>query len=98
MDDVPDLQRDFATCLCIRQGLLPNRKLLTRISYVLVIATIFNSNHFFFPLLKAYGDTILRFSDTYVQQRPANYPAHIGWPDKTQIVDAIAEVARLKFP
>ncbi|PVH68858.1 hypothetical protein DL98DRAFT_661980 [Cadophora sp. DSE1049] len=47
---------------------------------------------------KAYGDFILKYSPTYVQSRPEDYPANLPWPGAYKQVDAIAEMARLKYP
>lgn len=40
---------------------------------------------------------MLRFSQ-YVQKRPDGYQAHLPWPTTYEIVDSLAEIARLNYP
>ncbi|CAG8958672.1 hypothetical protein HYFRA_00011514 [Hymenoscyphus fraxineus] len=47
---------------------------------------------------KAYGDFILKYSPQYIQTRPDDYPAALPWPDTYEIVDKIAETAKLNYP
>ncbi|CZS89958.1 uncharacterized protein RCO7_02338 [Rhynchosporium graminicola] len=46
----------------------------------------------------AYGDFILKYSPTYVQPRPEDYPANLPWPSSYDQVDSLAEIARLRYP
>jgi len=45
-----------------------------------------------------FGDFILKRSPEYMQARPAGLPAYAKWPGTFDIVDALAELSRLKWP
>ncbi|KAK2626174.1 hypothetical protein QTJ16_004436 [Diplocarpon rosae] len=60
----------------------------------LLHAFVFNRDCF--P--KAYGDFILKYSPQYVQSRPDDYPSSLPWPGKYEMVDSLAEMARLNYP
>ncbi|KUJ20722.1 uncharacterized protein LY89DRAFT_716060 [Mollisia scopiformis] len=47
---------------------------------------------------KGYGDFILKYSQQYIAQKPEDYPASLPWPDQYEIVDNLAEMARLNYP
>ncbi|TVY31905.1 hypothetical protein LSUB1_G008383, partial [Lachnellula subtilissima] len=47
---------------------------------------------------KAYGDFILKNSPEYIQHRPEDYPSNLPWPSTYDIVDNLAEMARLNYP
>ncbi|KAG4028495.1 hypothetical protein MFRU_021g00840 [Monilinia fructicola] len=47
---------------------------------------------------KQYGDFILKNSPHYIQHRPEDYPANLPWPNTYDIVDNLAEIARLNYP
>lgn len=47
---------------------------------------------------KAYSTLILNHSSEYVQQRPAHLSTKVAWPTTDQIVQAVAEMARLRWP
>jgi hypothetical protein len=40
----------------------------------------------------------MRFSPTYMQARPADYPAKLPWPSMDEITDGLAAMSKLKFP
>lgn len=46
----------------------------------------------------AYGSFILGFTPEYVQRRPATLSPKVVWPSADDIVDALAQMARLKWP
>lgn len=46
----------------------------------------------------SYGRTILRFSPTYIQAAPPAYHGKNPWPATFDIVDALAELSRLRWP
>jgi hypothetical protein len=46
----------------------------------------------------SFGDTILNNSPAYIQSRPADYPAHLPWPDTPSIVDNLAEISKQRWP
>ncbi|KAK1836739.1 hypothetical protein QBC39DRAFT_337135 [Podospora conica] len=46
----------------------------------------------------SYGDLIFKHSSAYLQTKPADYPLSIKWPKTYEIVDALAEMARLNWP
>ncbi|RDW66411.1 hypothetical protein BP6252_10046 [Coleophoma cylindrospora] len=46
----------------------------------------------------AYGNFILKNSPQYVHQRPADYPSNLPWPTTYQVVDSLAQMARLHYP
>lgn len=47
---------------------------------------------------KAFGEFILKNSPQYVQERPADYPSNLSWPGPYDIVDALAEISKLRYP
>ncbi|KAI9644033.1 hypothetical protein NHQ30_007385 [Ciborinia camelliae] len=47
---------------------------------------------------KQYGDFILKHSPHYIQYRPEDYPENLPWPNTYDIVDNLAEMARLNYP
>lgn len=47
---------------------------------------------------QGYGDFILKYSQQYIAPRPEDYPASLPWPDQYEIVDNLAEMARLNYP
>ena len=47
---------------------------------------------------EAYGSFIIGFTPEYIQRRPANLSAKVLWPAWPNIVDALAQMARLKWP
>lgn len=47
---------------------------------------------------KAYGDFILKNSPEYIQTRPEGYPSSLPWPNRYEIVDNLAEMAKLNYP
>lgn len=40
----------------------------------------------------------MKHSTSYIQKRPATASPSLAWPGTYEIVDAIAEIARLKWP
>lgn len=47
---------------------------------------------------EAYGSFILQNTPEYIQRRPENLSSKVTWPNSNQITDAIAEIARLRWP
>ncbi|KAE8453631.1 hypothetical protein EG329_009142 [Mollisiaceae sp. DMI_Dod_QoI] len=47
---------------------------------------------------KGYGEFILKYSKQYISPRPEDYPASLPWPDQYEVVDNLAEMARLNYP
>jgi hypothetical protein len=47
---------------------------------------------------ESYGRFILRRSPEYIQLRPADLPAGRPWPGTFDIVDALAEISKLRWP
>ncbi|KAL3427759.1 hypothetical protein PVAG01_01268 [Phlyctema vagabunda] len=47
---------------------------------------------------KAYGDFILKNSPQYLQGRPTDYPSNLPWPSTYQVVDSLAQMAKLHYP
>ncbi|KND90500.1 hypothetical protein TOPH_04680 [Tolypocladium ophioglossoides CBS 100239] len=47
---------------------------------------------------EAYGNFIFRNSSAYLHGRPQDWPGHLQWPRTYQIVDSLAEMARLNWP
>jgi hypothetical protein len=45
-----------------------------------------------------YGDFIFKNSPVYLHSRPEDWPVHMKWPSTSQIVENIAEMARLNWP
>lgn len=46
----------------------------------------------------SFGNTIMGFSGSYVQQKPDGFPVGAKWPSTFQVVDSLAEISRLKWP
>lgn len=46
----------------------------------------------------AYGKLILANTPEYLQKRPITLPQTVAWPSKREIVDSLAEMARLRWP
>ncbi|RMZ79332.1 hypothetical protein DV737_g3427, partial [Chaetothyriales sp. CBS 132003] len=46
----------------------------------------------------AYASFIRGYAPEYIQQRPSDISAKVEWPSSDQIVDALAEMARLRWP
>lgn len=46
----------------------------------------------------AYGTFIIQNTPEYIQPRPANISSKVRWPSSTQITDALAQMARLRWP
>jgi len=47
---------------------------------------------------EAYGSFILNHTPEYIQRRPINLSSKVTWPTSHQIVDALAQMARLRWP
>ncbi|KIW19509.1 hypothetical protein PV08_00081 [Exophiala spinifera] len=47
---------------------------------------------------RAYGDFILGYSPEYIQRRPPNMSPKVVWPSSDDIIDGLAQMARLKWP
>lgn len=45
-----------------------------------------------------YGNFIFSRSAGYIQQKPSGYPSHIQWPATYEIVDSLAQMAKLNWP
>ena len=45
-----------------------------------------------------YGKFIFNNSSAYIHKRPVDYPAHLKWPRTYEVVDNLAEMARLNWP
>ena len=45
-----------------------------------------------------YGDFVFGHSTAYLHSRPSDWPQHLKWPQVNQIIDSLAEMARLKWP
>lgn len=64
---------------------------------------VFHLNSFmsaFFILIvqQSLGGLLLRNSPQYIQHRPIDYPVNLPWPGKYDIIDKLAEMARLNYP
>ena len=46
----------------------------------------------------SYGDFIFKNSAAYLQPRPVDWPRSLKWPRMNQVVDSLAEMARLNWP
>ncbi|PCH07029.1 hypothetical protein PENOC_021340 [Penicillium occitanis (nom. inval.)] len=44
------------------------------------------------------GDLLLRFSGSYIPQRPEHFPAAVSWPSQHDLVDSLGSIANLKWP
>ena len=49
-------------------------------------------------LVQGFGDFILKRSSAYIHPRPTDFPAHLKWPQRSQIVDSLARMATLSWP
>lgn len=47
---------------------------------------------------EGYGKFIFNNSSAYIHQRPVDYPAHLKWPRTYEVVDNLAQMARLNWP
>lgn len=47
---------------------------------------------------KPFGDFITKSTSTYLHSRPQDWPLSLKWPQTSQIVDSLAEMARLNWP
>lgn len=47
---------------------------------------------------QAYGDFIFRNSTAYIHTKPKDFPSNIRWPNTYQVVDSLAQMARLNWP
>lgn len=47
---------------------------------------------------EAYGSFILGYTPEYIQRRPPNLSSKVRWPKSNEIVDALAQMARMKWP
>ncbi|CAM1502442.1 Fc.00g044260.m01.CDS01 [Cosmosporella sp. VM-42] len=47
---------------------------------------------------KPFGDFIFKSTSAYLHPRPIDWPANMKWPNPYQIVDSLAEMARLNWP
>ncbi|KAM5346384.1 hypothetical protein ACJ41O_009389 [Fusarium nematophilum] len=47
---------------------------------------------------KPYGDFIFKSSSAYLHPRPEDWPSGLKWPQTSQIVDSLAQMARLNWP
>ncbi|KEF58978.1 uncharacterized protein A1O9_03821 [Exophiala aquamarina CBS 119918] len=60
----------------------------------LLHAFVFDSDCF--P--EAYGSFILGYTPEYIQRRPPNISSKVRWPKWNEIVDALAQMARMRWP
>ncbi|KAL4914702.1 hypothetical protein BDW62DRAFT_137207 [Aspergillus aurantiobrunneus] len=44
------------------------------------------------------GNVILKYSPSYIHDRPDTLPARFPWPEKDEIVDSMAAIANLRWP
>ncbi|KAL4871924.1 hypothetical protein BDV12DRAFT_194061 [Aspergillus spectabilis] len=44
------------------------------------------------------GNVILKYSPSYFHGRPDTLPAQFPWPEKDEVVDSIASIAKLRWP
>ncbi|KAK2017450.1 hypothetical protein LZ32DRAFT_25939 [Colletotrichum eremochloae] len=47
---------------------------------------------------ESYGDFIFKNSSAYLHPRPEDYPSHLRWPKALEIVDSLAQMAKLNWP
>ncbi|KAL5343941.1 hypothetical protein BJX70DRAFT_393364 [Aspergillus crustosus] len=47
---------------------------------------------------KWFENVILKYSPSYIHDRPDTLPAQFPWPEKDEIVDSIAAIAKLRWP
>ncbi|KAH7157398.1 hypothetical protein B0J13DRAFT_671221 [Dactylonectria estremocensis] len=60
----------------------------------LLHACVFDRDCFPKPL----GDAIFKSSSAYLHARPQDWPISLKWPQTSQIVDSLAQMARLNWP
>uniref|UniRef100_A0A093VDV1 Uncharacterized protein n=1 Tax=Talaromyces marneffei PM1 TaxID=1077442 RepID=A0A093VDV1_TALMA len=44
------------------------------------------------------GDLLLRFSSSYIPDRPEHFPAAVSWPSQHDLVDSLGTIADLRWP
>lgn len=49
-------------------------------------------------VLQANGDFIFKYSTAYLTPRPADAPANLKWPGPYDILENVAQMARLNWP
>ncbi|CCT70363.1 uncharacterized protein FFB20_05286 [Fusarium fujikuroi] len=47
---------------------------------------------------KPFGDLIFKSSSAYLHPRPQDWPSSVKWPQTSEIVDSLAQMARLSWP
>ncbi|KAJ9609490.1 hypothetical protein H2200_005817 [Cladophialophora chaetospira] len=47
---------------------------------------------------EAYGSFVIGYTPEYIQRRPPNLSRQVSWPSPNNIVDALAQMARLRWP
>lgn len=47
---------------------------------------------------KVFGNFITKNSSVYIQERPKDYPPGLNWPSGREILDSLAQMARLNWP
>ncbi|KAK6211391.1 hypothetical protein QIS74_10655 [Colletotrichum tabaci] len=47
---------------------------------------------------ESYGTFIFKHSSAYIHPRPKDYPSHLKWPKSMEIVDNLAQMAKLNWP
>lgn len=47
---------------------------------------------------KGFGELIFNRSSTYLHPKPKDYPTNVAWPGTYQVVDGLAQMARLNWP
>ncbi|KAL4938040.1 hypothetical protein BDV06DRAFT_201818 [Aspergillus oleicola] len=47
---------------------------------------------------KWFGNAILKYSPSYIHERPDTLPAQFPWPEEEEIVDSIAAIANFRWP
>jgi hypothetical protein len=50
------------------------------------------------PHAQGYGDLIFGNSSVYLHPRPKGFPASVKWPGTYEVVDSLAQMARLHWP
>ena len=49
-------------------------------------------------LLQPYGEFILKNSDVYMHAKPEDFPSSLKWPGVYEVIDSLAQMARLHWP
>lgn len=49
-------------------------------------------------VLQAYGSFILKNTSSYLHERPKDLPASVRWPGTREVVDSLAQMAKLNWP